>query len=167
MPNYRRQFAPGRAVFLTLVTECRRPWLRDPAAKAQVLAAMDRTRRFHPFRNIAYVILDDHLHWLLAPALSTNVSYLVGSVKREVSLRSPARGVRSLWQPRFHDHVIRDDMDMQRHLDYIHFNPVKHGYCDQAAAYAWSSLPHWIARGVYDRDWACDGSRGMGDVDGE
>jgi putative transposase len=153
MPRYRRHFEPGRSVFLTLVTECRRPWLRGEDAKRDVLSAMERVRRFHPFRNIGHVLLDDHLHWLIAPALAVNVSHLVGSMKRDISYRSPMRGVRSLWQPRFHDHVIRDQADLHRHLDYLHFNPVKHGYCKHASEYRWSSFSHWTARGVYGPDW--------------
>jgi putative transposase len=153
MPNYVRCFVPGHPVFLTLVTAGRRPWLRDDAAKASVIVAMTRVRDHYPFGNLGYVILDDHLHWLVRPAPGTNVSLMVGSLKRAVMAIQPSQPGKLAWQSRFYDHVIRDDNDWRRHLDYIHFNPVKHGYCDAAAAYRWSSFERWFARGAYTVDW--------------
>src|SRR3546814_19294976 len=58
-----------------------------------------------------------------------------------------------LWQRRYFDHVIRDADDFARHLDYLHFNPVKHGLVRRAADWRWSSFGAWAARGVYDVDW--------------
>ncbi|OKY73750.1 MAG: hypothetical protein BM485_16965 [Desulfobulbaceae bacterium DB1] len=58
-----------------------------------------------------------------------------------------------LWQKRFYDHLIRDETDFARHLDYVHYNPVKHGFVDRAADFAHSSFAGWMDRGVYSINW--------------
>ncbi len=60
-----------------------------------------------------------------------------------------------LWQARFWDHVIRDDNDYKRHLDYIHWNPVKHGFVKDPIQWQWSTFSKWMKKGVYDKDWGC------------
>jgi putative transposase len=154
MPNYRRFFSPGRMTFLTLVTRGRQPWLRADTSKQCVLAAFADTRLRHPFRNVGHVVLDDHLHWMLVPGADTDISRLVAAFKQWViRASSDIGGDRALWQRRFYDHVIRDEDDMNRHLDYIHYNPVKHGYCTRAGDYRWSSFAAWCKRGAYDARW--------------
>jgi hypothetical protein len=94
------------------------------------------------------------LHWMLSPADETSFSDLVAAVKREVTWRLKELGRKGpLWQKRFYDHVIRDEDEFGCHLDYVHFNPVKHGYVSRAADYRWSSFHEWVKRGVYDEDW--------------
>jgi len=65
------------------------------------------------------------------------------------------KGLRGVWQQRFWEHTIRDELDFERHVDYIHYNPAKHGYVACPHSWAWSSFVQWIARGVYDRNWCC------------
>jgi putative transposase len=126
-------------------------------AKVHVRDAMARVRDFHPYRHLAHVLLDDHLHWIVAPAASTHVAKLVGSLKRDLSLhRGPISAVDKLWQPRYYDHVVRDEADLRRHLDYVHYNPVRHGYVSFAADCTWSSLQAWVRRGYYTLDWGCE-----------
>jgi putative transposase len=156
MPNYRRCFQPGQIVFITLVTARRRPWMSRQEVMPHVLEAMSRLRAFHPFRNVAHVLLPDHLHWLLAPAATTSVPKLVASFKRDLSLhRGPIGAGEPLWQARYYDHIIRDRQDLERHLDYIHHNPTRHGYVSRPADYPWSSLAEWVRRGHYAPDWGC------------
>lgn len=150
MPNYRRYYRPG-LVFVTLVTHCRRPWLVEHAV--QVSASMRRARDKHPFRHHAHVVLPDHLHWLFEPA-DTNFSAVVAAFKRDLTWALKAGGVTGLlWQDRFYDHLIRDDGDLHRHLDYIHYNPVKHGHCARPADWPYSSFHAWRERGAYAGDW--------------
>jgi putative transposase len=160
MPNYRRRYLPGHPVFVTLVTHMRRPWMAEEHRRAQVLAAMRTLRSRHAFRHWAHVLLPDHLHWLFTPA-DGNFSLVVAALKRSVtwSLRDvePIR----LWQARFYDHVIRDAGDLQRHVDYIHFNPVRHGWAQSPGAWAASSFAVWQARGQYPEDWGLDEPRGI------
>ena len=144
-------------MFLTLVTAQRQPWMASEEAKIQVQDAMSRVRDFHPYMHLAHVLLDDHLHWIVAPAASTHVPKLVGSFKRDLSLhRGPISAVGKLWQSRYYDHVVRDEADLRRHLDYVHFNPVRHGYVSFASDYTWSSLKAWIRRDYYSPDWGCE-----------
>jgi putative transposase len=72
-----------------------------------------------------------------------------GSVKE-----SPAkRGESGIWQRRFWDHLIRDDLDFQRHLDYLHWNPVKHGYVKKVIDWPYSTFHRFVNRGLYPPDW--------------
>jgi len=98
--------------------------------------------------------MPDHLHWLFEPAEDGDFSAIVSAFKRDVTWRMKEAGTSGpLWQSRFYDHLIRDDTDFVRHLDYIHYNPVKHGLVTDAGGYPHSSLSSWIERGMYTRDW--------------
>lgn len=72
-----------------------------------------------------------------------------------------ARGERGIWQRRYWEHLIRDDVDLQRHVDYIHFNPVKHGYVARAADWPWSTIHRDIVRGWLTADWGVAGDPGI------
>jgi putative transposase len=71
-----------------------------------------------------------------------------------ISVSRQRKGERGLWQRRYWEHVIRGERDYQRHLDYIHFNPVKHGYVRSAKDWPYPSFCRWVRRGVYPADWA-------------
>ena len=75
------------------------------------------------------------------------------------------RGERGVWQPRYWEHTIRDDRDYAVHVDYIHFNPVKHGFVEHPAEWPFSSFRRCVARGLYPADWL--GSRGEPAATGE
>lgn len=154
MPNYRRYYLSGLPIFVTVVTVDRRPWLADHAHVQLLIDSMHWAKTKYPFRHIAHVILHDHLHWMLLPNPETNFSKVLAATKRDVTWRLKDLGFSPpFWQERFYDHVIRDEDDFKRHLDYIHFNPVKHGYVSRPADYHWSSFSEWVKRGVYDADW--------------
>ena len=153
MPNYRRHYLGGHPIFVTMVTLRRRPWLTQHCDV--LLDAMRWVKSRYPYRHIAHVVLPDHFHWMLEP-VNGNFSRIVGAVKRDVTWRLKASGGNGLppyWQSRFYDHVIRDERDFQRHLDYIHFNPVKHGIARSPAEFAHSTFDEWWKRGIYDRNW--------------
>jgi putative transposase len=76
---------------------------------------------------------------------------LFGEMKRSVS--KTARRERGIWQRRYWEHAIRDDADLERHVDYIHFNPVKHGHVSQVCDWPHSSFHRYVTRGVLPRDW--------------
>ena len=156
MPNYRRYYIAGRAVFVTVVTRKRSPWLADAAHVALLMNTMRRVNEIHLYEHIAHVVLPDHFHWMFTLVGDGNFSRIVAAVKRDVTWRTKEVGQKigaGLWQSRFYDHVIRDDDDFARHLDYIHFNPVKHGLAESAALYAHSSFDDWVRKGVYPTDW--------------
>lgn len=68
-----------------------------------------------------------------------------------------AKGERGIWQRRFWEHAIRDEDDYARHMDYVHFNPVKHGYVSVVAQWPHSTFHRWVKVGTYPRDWGGEG----------
>ena len=70
------------------------------------------------------------------------------------SLSRQKRQERGIWQRRFWEHAIRSDDDFARHMDYIHYNPVKHGYVSRVKDWEFSTFHHCVKQGVYDADWS-------------
>jgi putative transposase len=138
-----------------------------------VRLAFAYARRRRPFLVEAVVVLPDHLHcvWTLPPGdadFSTRWNLLKGHFSRSVakyeriSRSREKRRERGLWQRRFWEHCVRDQEDFNRHLDYIHWNPVKHGWAKQVADWPYSSFHRYVARGIYPPNWGCDGVFEMG-----
>jgi len=153
MTNIRRHFTLDCTVFLTLVCAERQRWLASTAAKARLLALLISLRAQCRFQCHAWVILDDHLHLLITDH-SGDISGVVQRLKLRFVRGDPNRPQRiRVWQRRFWDHVIRDDDDLRRHLDYIHHNPVKHGLVARTRDYPWSSFGSFVRRGWYPEDW--------------
>jgi len=165
MSRFRRANT-GTSFFFTLVSYRRRPILCDAMIRASLRNALQTVRRAHPFLIDGLVLLPDHLHciWTLPPD-DTDFSQRWAIIKHHVSRECGAsyrvrgsaasrkRGESTIWQRRFWEHRIRNDVDMQRHMDYIHFNPVKHGYVGQVAAWPYSTFGRYVAGGVYAGDW--------------
>ena len=168
MPRFRRHFGYNQTVFLTLVTGNRQPWLRPPREKHGAVNVLRKIPERFDIRNSAYVILDDHLHWLLQ-AGSADIPRLVTAFKQRMNFDRRDAGLawRRLWQKRYFDHVIRDENDFRIHLDYIHYNPVKHGYVPSASKYPWSSFQGWVRRGVYESDWGINTAPEVGNLEFE
>ena len=86
-------------------------------------------------------------------------------MKRDATWRLKEAGLTGpFWQKRFYDQIIRDEEDLGRHLDYVHFNPVKHGYASCAAGYRWSSFSEWVKRDVYPDTWGAIEPDGIKDM---
>jgi putative transposase len=113
----------------------------------------------------AHVVLPDHLHvvWTL-PEGDTDYPRRWSMIKRITSQLAAippvarsrsmvARREAGLWQRRYWEHLIRDDDDLHRHIDYIHLNPVKHGHAARASAWPHSSFPRYVRKGTYGPDW--------------
>ena len=103
------------------------------------------------------VILEQSIQ---SPTLKGWGTRQAGGVEAVVSNGQKRKGLRGYWQPRFWEHTIRDENDFGRHLDYIHYNPVKHELARCAHAWPFSSFHRWVERGVYDAEWCCACSRG-------
>jgi putative transposase len=151
MSDLRRHFSPGCVAFLTLVCANRNPWLAPEASKARLLAIVRTLKVQCHFQCHAWVILNDHLH-LLVTDPGGDISGWVQKLKLRFT-RGHQDRPRRVWQRRFWDHLIRDETDLQRHLDYIHHNPVKHGLVSRTRDYPWSSFAHFVRRGWYPEDW--------------
>jgi len=63
------------------------------------------------------------------------------------------KGERGIWQRRYWEHLLRDEDDFRRHMDYVHYNPVKHGHATTVGEWPHSTFHHYVSRGVYSRDW--------------
>ncbi|MBE9516632.1 MAG: transposase [Proteobacteria bacterium] len=162
--QYRRARMAGGSYFFTVnLLDRRQTWLVD---YVDVLRERVRiVKRHHPFHIDAMVIMPDHVHaiWTL-PEGDADFSTRWGLIKAGFSKALPAqenvtrsragKGERGIWQRRFWEHVIRDDDDYARHVDNIHFNPVKHGYVTRPVDWAYSSIHRWIEQGWMPADWA-------------
>lgn len=158
MPNFRRYYVPDAIIFVTCVTQDRGPYLISKRDIDLFLETIAKVKEIHPFDLLAYVILPDHFHGLIrVDDLSGNFSSVMHSIKRNFTLNyKKAHNIQatiSLWQSRFWDHVIRDEQDLERHMDYIHWNPVKHGYVSTPESWAYSSFQEWVDRGYYQPGW--------------
>jgi len=166
MPQYIRAFVPGGAFFFTVtLLERRRKLLTENIDHLREV--FEGARRRRPFTIEAIVILPDHLHciWTL-PAGDADFSTrwhdikarFAAQIPREerLSTRRLQKGERGIWQRRFWEHVIRDEADYARHVDYIHYNPVKHRQVTRVADWPYSSFQRYVERGFYNLDWAAD-----------
>ena len=165
MANYKRAWQPGGTWFFTVVlAERQNNHLlveRIDLLRKVVREVQDR----HPFLIHGWVVLPEHLHALLElPEGDTNFPLRWRQIKSKFSRAIPnsearsesrwQRGERGIWQRRFWEYQIRDDTDYAAHVDYIHYNPVKHGHADTAAAWPYSSFRAFVAKGTYPPDWA-------------
>jgi putative transposase len=166
MPNYRRAFVPGGCWFFTVnLLERRQTLLID---HIEVLrAAVAGTRQKFPFDIDAMVILPDHMHAVLSlPPEDADFSTRWRLIKSRFAKAHPkqerlsavreARGERGIWQRRFWEHLIRDDADYARHVEYCYINPVKHGLVSRVRDWPYSSFHRDVERGLFPVDWAGD-----------
>ena len=164
MTEYRRFYHPGATWFFT-VNLAERRGNRLLTERIDVLrAAFAHVKAHHPFTIDAIAVLPDHLHCILTlPDGDSDFSTRWGLIKshfsrniekgERISKSRGKRGERGLWQRRFWEHLIRDEMDYQQHIDYIHWNPVKHGWAQCVKEWPYSSFHGYVRRGVYPEDW--------------
>ena len=168
MSHYRRSLAEGATFFFTLTLADRKSSLLTSEIE-RLRNAYRNVHAKYPFETIAICVLPDHLHavwqlpegdasfgrrWSLIKRLfSTGLS---ASAQRSDSKR--AKREKGLWQRRFWEHQIRDDLDLHRHVDYVHYNPVKHGLVRQVKDWPHSSFHRHVERGLLDVNW------GSGDI---
>jgi len=166
MPLYRRPWVPGATYFITLVTHQRYKRFADDAVVQLWRDALVKAKQSKPFKLIAAVVLPDHVHLIVElPPGCVDLSSRIGLAKAlfTKSLAVPLSTSHSrrkhreadIWQRRFWDHMIRDDDDFIAHMDYLHYNPVKHGYVNCPKDWPWSSFNHWVQRGTYPQNWCC------------
>lgn len=174
MSRYRRARHAGAQYFFTLVSHQRRPVLTDAPLRAALRQAIEQVRLRYPFVIEGWVLLPDHLHclWRL-PDGDNDFARRWSMIKRltsqavsppgQISLSRSLRRESSLWQRCFWEHCIRDEEDFRRHMDYLHFNPVRHGLVSQVVDWPWSSFHRLVREGVYSVDWGgrADGIEGV------
>ena len=153
MSKLRRYHTPGNWYFITSVTYQRMPILVEHAELVKFTLETANAR--HEFKLHAWTILPDHIH-LILDSQTGDLSAMMKSFKTGfASYWRSRQGVRSgrVWQNRFWDHIIRDDADLNAHVDYIHYNPVKHGLVSSPFDWQHSSIHQFHRDGLYDLDW--------------
>ena len=159
MPRYLRAKIKGSIFFFTVVL-AERP-------SALLVDEIDRLRQTYrtvqqrrPFETVAICVLPDHIH-AVDSDFSTRWSLIKSGFSRGLDPRSRSaskvnKREKGIWPRRYWEHAIRDDADLERHVDYTHFNPVKHGYVTRVADWPHSSFHRYVERGFLAVDWGGD-----------
>ena len=155
MPNYIR-FYSGNTWSFTVVTHRRVTLLTTDAARLVLRQAIIECKKLYPFSIAAWVLLPEHLHciWEL-PEIDLNYSRRWAIIKRTFTqgLAAINYGRPPYWQNRFWAHLITDERDFENHMNYIHYNPVKHDLVERARDWPWTSLHRLQAEGTYPSEW--------------
>ena len=169
MTDYRRFYIPGSTWFFTVnLAERRNNHLlveRIDLLRAAFRYAKDRK----PFRMEAVVIMPGHLHCIWTPPpddanFSIRWSLLKSCFSRSIpvgeriSQSRARRRERGLWQRRFWAYLLTGQDDFNAHFDYIHWNPVKHGWVRQVADWPYSSFHRFVKLGIYPINWGHSGN---------
>ncbi len=166
--HYRRANAAGATYFFTVNLADRG---MDTLVRHidDLKVVMHKVKAAHPYSLIAQAVMPEHLHaiWRLPlgdadfpmrwSLIKSGFSRYVAKTENVAASRA-AKRERGIWQRRYWEHQIRDDADLERHVDYIHYNPVKHGWVTRAADWPHSTLHEYIRRGLVSRDWSGSGS---------
>ena len=168
MSDYRRWFIPGGTFFFTVVSYDRRPILTTDAGRRFLRDAIEKIRADRAFRLFATVLLPDHWHLIMQlPGRDSDYSTRIKRIKEQftkawrsfalpeapVSEAQSKKGERGVWQPRFWEHTVQDEDDLERCTDYIHWNPRKHGLVQRIRDWPWSSFHRFVESGHYLIDW--------------
>ena len=152
--NYRRLFIQDSLVFITIVTNDRVPLLVkniDLLKRAYI-----NVRKYYNFKLIAYSIQPDHIHFIIKPNYIGDYPKIVKSFKYSITkffnvgLVNPT--YKKLWQNRYFEHTITNE----EHLDYIHYNPVKHGFSKNPKEWKYSSFQKFVKNNLYNINWGND-----------
>jgi len=162
--RYRRADIKGGTYFFTLNLANRKQTLL--VDEFEILRrVINRVKKQHPFQLDAMVVLPEHLHAMFTlPAGDNDFAKRWMLVKAGFSRQLPklerisdsrkSKGERGIWQRRYWEHVIRDELDFENHVNYIHYNPVKHGYVKSPVDWPYSSIHEYIRKGILDENWA-------------
>jgi len=182
MSRYHRSNTTGSTYFFTLVSYRRQTILCNQPIRCALREAISHVRQKRSFAIDAWVLLPDHFHciWTLPRGdadfptrwalIKRKVSLICGQYYKRQEWISPSKQKHresTLWQRRYWEHQIRDELDYQRHMDYIHWNPVKHGLVTHASNWPYSTFHRYVKQGVYPLDWGgvanADDVRGFGE----
>ena len=166
MSHYRRAKFCGGYYFFTVVCYKRHKIFTGETARKCLRQAFEKVRSKRHFTTIAFCLLPEHLHcvwklpegdgdfsirWSLIKRYFT-ISYLKkgGKESTQSSSRLKHRH-RGIWQKRFWEHQIRDEPDLQSHIDYIHYNPVKHGLVKDVVDWPWSTYQNMLNQDIMEK----------------
>jgi putative transposase len=182
MPRYRRTKHPGGTFFFTVVTYRRRPLFDQEDARRILREIIQKVRKAHPFTIDAWVLLPDHMHcvwtlphgddrfsmrWSQIKSLFSKRAKDQYHVKEWMNASKRKHRETTIWQRRFWEHQIRDGRDYAAHIDYIHYNPVKHGRVERVRDWQFSTFHRYVRLGVYPGGWAGVNTKRMDERFGE
>ena len=164
--QYRRSQTQGGTYFFTVVTHNRRPFLCEPENILLLRTIFSEIKDKHPFTIDAAVVLPDHIHclWTLPMGdsdfskrwrlIKSAFSRQCGAQYKGIVTKSRQRKNEiAVWQRRFWEHEIQNEKDYLQHVEYIHYNPVKHGLIDALADWLHSSFHRYVSKGLYEPNW--------------
>jgi putative transposase len=164
MPNYIRAKFEGGYYFFTVVTYRRMKLFNVESARRCLRKAIHKTQLQHPYETVAFCLLPDHLHciwklpegdadfsirWSSIKGLFSQDYLRNGDCRRKATHTRRRKGEVCIWQRRFWEHRIRDERDLYRHINYIHYNPVKHGWVQRVEDWSWSTYHRYLKDGFY------------------
>jgi len=162
--NYKRLFMDNTYVFLTIVTYKRKNILIE---NIKILRkAFEECKKKYEFDIFSIVVMPNHIHMILKPAKINEYPKIIANIKiqftKNVNIENEIINKNresNIWQRRYWEHTIRNEDDLYKHLDYIHYNPIKHGYVKCAKDWAYSSFNKFVNRGNYELDWCNFGDK--------
>lgn len=163
MSNYRRYFIKNRPIFLTVVTYKRRNIL---IKNIELLhKSFEITKKYYDYQIIAICVMQNHIHMLLSMQKSEELPQIIRTIKQnftklvpleyypsEISESLKKRNEKGIWQRRYYDHVIRDEKDLFKHIDYIHYNSMKH-YNIAPKDWMFSTFNKFVKNNFYNENW--------------
>lgn len=164
MSNYHRVKIDGGTYFFTIALQDRS---KDYLVRyIDILRyAYQKTKECYPFETVAICILPEHIHWLMyISEKGIDYSIIISHFKRLFSQNLPVecrnpnasqmqKRELGVWQRRFWEHLIRNEQDLKNHMDYIYYNPVKHGYVNRVQDWKYSSFHQDVKQGLYPVNW--------------
>lgn len=174
MTNYRRLFKPDGYIFITIVTFNRKPILINNIDIFR--QSFKNVQKIYNFVIFAISVMPDHLHMLIKPEKNEQYPKIISSIKHNFSRNinmidgqvCPSYGntknlnktssrlkkrEKEIWQRRYWEHTIKDEEDLYLHFDYIHYNPVKHGYVEKVKEWVYSTFHKFVKQEYYKGDW--------------
>ena len=161
MATFRRVYAQNHPYFITITTEKRRPLLIENITILR--QAFAYSKQYFEYEIDSICIMPDHLHMIIQPKNETEYPNIIKSIKTYFSKNikqtfkttqsQTKKGELGIWQRRFYEHTIRDDNELEKYRNYIHYNPVKHGLVLKTSAWKYSSFGKFVRNGFYDEEW--------------
>lgn len=165
-----RRYYEGGYYFFTVVTYKRQKFLTEPDVIRALRYAVRETMKTHPFEIEAWVIMPDHMHcvWIVdddkIPLRWSKIKALTTKALSRFSHKSDSslincssrkrRKYGKLWQHSYWEHTIRNETEHELYMLYCCYNPVKHGYVENALDWPYSTLKRYLASGKYPEEWA-------------
>lgn len=160
--NYRRVFVQSSFVHIILVSYNRQPIFINNIALLK--KAFINSKKFFKYEIVAICILPNHIHMILNPKNINEYPKIITSIKYyfsrhiNVGVETPTygylnKGEKGLFQRRFFEHTITTKEELNNHIDYIHYNPVKHTYVKNVQDWSFSSFHKFVNKNLYDKNW--------------